>query len=152
MIAFILIVHFQSPPHQIFQNFRMRLGANHRIKPSASVNMTIRTVASKKKPWGNIIIRKSFLGSSIHKSLLKLIRWKYKKNLWNPLRANNPINSVAARVIPPPRHIHFTDLPRCPGIGRTNPRRTPTAINLSLIHIWRCRRIERCRSRWSPYH
>ena len=23
---------------------------------------------------------------------------------------------------------------------------------LSLIHIWRCRRIERCRSRWSPYH
>eukprot|EP00826_Nyctotherus_ovalis_P007258 TRINITY_DN117_c0_g5_i1.p1 TRINITY_DN117_c0_g5~~TRINITY_DN117_c0_g5_i1.p1 ORF type:complete len:339 (-),score=98.34 TRINITY_DN117_c0_g5_i1:16-1032(-) len=25
-------------------------------------------------------------------------------------------------------------------------------INLSLIHICRCRRIERCRSRWSPYH
>ena len=23
---------------------------------------------------------------------------------------------------------------------------------LSLIHIWRCRRIRRCRSRWSPYH
>ena len=25
-------------------------------------------------------------------------------------------------------------------------------VTLSLIHIWRCRRIERCRSRWSPYH
>ena len=25
-------------------------------------------------------------------------------------------------------------------------------LMLSLIHIWRCRRIERCRSRWSPYH
>ena len=25
-------------------------------------------------------------------------------------------------------------------------------LKLSLIHIWRCRRIERCRSRWSPYH
>ena len=25
-------------------------------------------------------------------------------------------------------------------------------VFLSLIHIWRCRRIERCRSRWSPYH
>ena len=24
--------------------------------------------------------------------------------------------------------------------------------NLSLIHICRCRRIERCSSRWSPYH
>ena len=27
-----------------------------------------------------------------------------------------------------------------------------THISLSLIHIWLCRRIERCRSRWSPYH
>ena len=27
-----------------------------------------------------------------------------------------------------------------------------SGISLSLIHIWRCRRIERCRSRWSPYH
>eukprot|EP00826_Nyctotherus_ovalis_P005504 TRINITY_DN11247_c0_g1_i13.p1 TRINITY_DN11247_c0_g1~~TRINITY_DN11247_c0_g1_i13.p1 ORF type:complete len:263 (-),score=68.66 TRINITY_DN11247_c0_g1_i13:22-810(-) len=26
------------------------------------------------------------------------------------------------------------------------------AEKLSLIHICRCRRIERCRSRWSPYH
>ena len=25
-------------------------------------------------------------------------------------------------------------------------------LHLSLIHICRCRRIERCRSRWSPYH
>ena len=23
---------------------------------------------------------------------------------------------------------------------------------LSLIHIWRCRRADTCRSRWSPYH
>ena len=30
--------------------------------------------------------------------------------------------------------------------------RNITIIYLSLIHIWRCRRIERCRSRWSPYH
>ena len=30
--------------------------------------------------------------------------------------------------------------------------RVHTSIYLSLIHIWRCRRIERCRSRWSPYH
>ena len=28
----------------------------------------------------------------------------------------------------------------------------PMQYSLSLIHIWRCRRIERCRSRWSPYH
>ena len=46
-----------------------------------------------------------------------------------------------------------------------SPKREPLGINeatyhrpdvppvsLSLIHIWRCRRIERCRSRWSPYH
>ena len=27
-----------------------------------------------------------------------------------------------------------------------------TDINLSLIHICRCRRYSLCRSRWSPYH
>ena len=27
-----------------------------------------------------------------------------------------------------------------------------TLLTLSLIHIWRCRRRLRCRSRWSPYH
>ena len=27
-----------------------------------------------------------------------------------------------------------------------------TVCNLSLIHIWRCRRSTLCRSRWSPYH
>ena len=27
-----------------------------------------------------------------------------------------------------------------------------TIKDLSLIHIWRSRRKERCRSRWSPYH
>ena len=27
-----------------------------------------------------------------------------------------------------------------------------TGRNLSLIHIWRCRRSTLCRSRWSPYH
>eukprot|EP00826_Nyctotherus_ovalis_P021315 TRINITY_DN16851_c0_g1_i3.p2 TRINITY_DN16851_c0_g1~~TRINITY_DN16851_c0_g1_i3.p2 ORF type:complete len:389 (-),score=85.65 TRINITY_DN16851_c0_g1_i3:17-1183(-) len=29
---------------------------------------------------------------------------------------------------------------------------TELKYSLSLIHICRCRRIERCRSRWSPYH
>ena len=29
---------------------------------------------------------------------------------------------------------------------------TLTSPVLSLIHIWRCRRITGCRSRWSPYH
>ena len=27
-----------------------------------------------------------------------------------------------------------------------------SVVNLSLIHIWRCRRYSLCRSRWSPYH
>ena len=29
---------------------------------------------------------------------------------------------------------------------------THTHTHLSLIHIWRCRRLPQCRSRWSPYH
>ena len=44
--------------------------------------------------------------------------------------------------------------PPCKILRRSSYRGTPPpgALNLSLIHIWRCRRIERCRSRWSPYH
>ena len=40
------------------------------------------------------------------------------------------------------------------GFSTTTPRLTKLTLVaiLSLIHIWRCRRIERCRSRWSPYH
>ena len=32
-----------------------------------------------------------------------------------------------------------------------NTKVSPT-VDLSLIHIWRCRRSHKCRSRWSPYH
>ena len=41
-----------------------------------------------------------------------------------------------------------------PVVKRRNIRASPTRIsfNLSLIHIWRCRRSTLCRSRWSPYH
>ena len=31
-------------------------------------------------------------------------------------------------------------------------KRTGKVPYLSLIHIWRCRRLLTCRSRWSPYH
>ena len=32
------------------------------------------------------------------------------------------------------------------------PQQLEKYFNLSLIHIWRCRRLLTCRSRWSPYH
>ena len=37
-------------------------------------------------------------------------------------------------------------------LSSLSPTCSNTCLHLSLIHIWRCRRIERCRSRWSPYH
>ena len=37
-------------------------------------------------------------------------------------------------------------------LGAVSCRKCHMRKPLSLIHIWRCRRIERCRSRWSPYH
>eukprot|EP00826_Nyctotherus_ovalis_P024529 TRINITY_DN18960_c0_g1_i1.p1 TRINITY_DN18960_c0_g1~~TRINITY_DN18960_c0_g1_i1.p1 ORF type:complete len:110 (+),score=31.67 TRINITY_DN18960_c0_g1_i1:119-448(+) len=36
--------------------------------------------------------------------------------------------------------------------GRVADMNIKRISKLSLIHICRCRRIERCRSRWSPYH
>eukprot|EP00826_Nyctotherus_ovalis_P029321 TRINITY_DN23143_c0_g1_i1.p1 TRINITY_DN23143_c0_g1~~TRINITY_DN23143_c0_g1_i1.p1 ORF type:complete len:103 (+),score=15.79 TRINITY_DN23143_c0_g1_i1:208-516(+) len=37
-------------------------------------------------------------------------------------------------------------------IKKLNEVKDHEEVELSLIHICRCRRIERCRSRWSPYH
>ena len=36
--------------------------------------------------------------------------------------------------------------------SQRSPKNSKTHEPLSLIHIWRCRRRLRCRSRWSPYH
>eukprot|EP00826_Nyctotherus_ovalis_P026896 TRINITY_DN20971_c0_g1_i1.p1 TRINITY_DN20971_c0_g1~~TRINITY_DN20971_c0_g1_i1.p1 ORF type:complete len:457 (-),score=134.31 TRINITY_DN20971_c0_g1_i1:14-1222(-) len=38
------------------------------------------------------------------------------------------------------------------GLKRGKTKTSGAEGELSLIHICRCRRIERCRSRWSPYH
>ena len=37
-------------------------------------------------------------------------------------------------------------------IKRSRKHRSGAVWILSLIHIWRCRRLLTCRSRWSPYH
>ena len=39
-----------------------------------------------------------------------------------------------------------------PLLPKEKKERIGLEAELSLIHILRCRRIERCRSRWSPYH
>ena len=36
--------------------------------------------------------------------------------------------------------------------GPSNDFMSGIIVDLSLIHIWRCRRSYACRSRWSPYH
>ena len=45
---------------------------------------------------------------------------------------------------------------KCPEIGSSKMQslnmKFRKIMDLSLIHIWRCRRSYACRSRWSPYH
>ena len=63
---------------------------------------------------------------------------------------------TAVRAFLPVCFHHFSNYSSTPtyvvvvlSMGKANEE---MYIYLSLIHIWRCRRIERCRSRWSPYH
>ena len=58
-----------------------------------------------------------------------------------PCLGPNP-SQKSTRVYP---HFNTSRIPRFVNISEVT-------TSLSLIHIWRCRRIERCRSRWSPYH
>ena len=49
-------------------------------------------------------------------------------------------------------HFHVDDSCQTCQIANKKSDQWQLSKHLSLIHIWRCRRIERCRSRWSPYH
>ena len=44
------------------------------------------------------------------------------------------------------------DIWHCGTLRMAEGRVRSTLHVLSLIHIWRCRRLLTCRSRWSPYH
>ena len=54
--------------------------------------------------------------------------------------SENPVSTTISTH--PISELKFPKITICP----------PSGTKLSLIHIWRCWRIERCRSRWSPYH
>ena len=77
----------------------------------------------------------------------------------NSLPTGKSFQSIATKF----RHpgLHIVVYPKAgpkKGTIKISPNKTlqsfinVAASPLSLIHIWRCRRIERCRSRWSPYH
>ena len=70
-----------------------------------------------------------------------------------------PIYTARAITPLPPLHsyhaclfhgYHAIVLCSIPGLSHLSYHAPPHT--LSLIHIWRCRRRLRCRSRWSPYH
>ena len=65
-----------------------------------------------------------------------------------------PILELLGAPVPSPLHRSRSNLAHksSPRVYAYMPNLDPIGLFLSLIHIWRCRRIERCRSRWSPYH
>ena len=73
---------------------------------------------------------------------------------WLPIkqRINFKISTITYRILQSglPSYLSHTIHYHIP--SRTLRSNALYFLNLSLIHIWRCRRIERCRSRWSPYH
>ena len=74
--------------------------------------------------------------------------------IWNMQREStsdtSSIMSMGSRNASPSKPVlrssgNSQSRPISPTISPMDPR-------LSLIHIWRCRRLLTCRSRWSPYH
>ena len=65
--------------------------------------------------------------------------WKCFQNEWDYIQLRNFQGAENALN----RGPHFRNLNDIFIMG---------GYNLSLIHIWRCRRSTLCRSRWSPYH
>ena len=70
-------------------------------------------------------------------------------------RRSTEANQALHDVWPSPGLVHYIYIfgGSCPHNGiLPGTSKSCVLLYLSLIHIWRCRRIERCRSRWSPYH
>ena len=80
---------------------------------------------------------------------------------FKPLQVQAEVEPAKLRYIffrAPSRHVlwqtrnnHKTQLEEECLISKWKGRKV-SVKNLSLIHIWRCRRAAKCRSRWSPYH
>ena len=76
-------------------------------------------------------------------SCAALVKKRTERSKWNKIRWNK---SGSARLL-----FYFISFYLCRSVCIFTIV-SLCYIHLSLIHIWRCRRIERCRSRWSPYH
>ena len=89
---------------------------------------------------------------------VEYLEWQYQENPFGPacvgylLEKNEQLSNYA--LIPKIFKNHLGEKVTL-GIGvdlAVSPDSRGKGLFLSLIHICRCRRIERCRSRWSPYH
>eukprot|EP00826_Nyctotherus_ovalis_P046900 TRINITY_DN5339_c0_g3_i1.p1 TRINITY_DN5339_c0_g3~~TRINITY_DN5339_c0_g3_i1.p1 ORF type:complete len:429 (-),score=120.77 TRINITY_DN5339_c0_g3_i1:15-1301(-) len=89
------------------------------------------------------VVKREKIGKLICKKvkLLLLALYTHFTNIWNLLNLTCIVLSVIICIY----WLMF--------IGHYNSFDvTPDILNLSLIHICRCRRYAVCRSRWSPYH
>ena len=68
-------------------------------------------------------------------------------NSWVYLKTSKQVARYGVR-----NEVHICYPQRCRAVASSRTGLLYTFINLSLIHIWRCRRSTLCRSRWSPYH
>ena len=79
---------------------------------------------------------------------LKSLKFKRKRTI--SVLSDHAINNLAVPV------IVLLDIFRtgvtCIRSKVVHRNQSDNHCNLSLIHIWRCRRGAECRSRWSPYH
>ena len=73
---------------------------------------------------------------------------------WDISWGDNSVQDRIWRDIPAPVRRVTWDRPGYPSLNEfwKGWPRLCSLLNLSLIHIWRCRRSTLCRSRWSPYH
>ena len=81
------------------------------------------------------------------------LRWRFLATFLRPVFAASRVQHVSdlhVKFALRPHHVWQTSNLRRLRLGEE--KKKEEEQTLSLIHIWRCRRIERCRSRWSPYH
>ena len=121
---------FPTPTHlhHFYRSSICEGGLGSRNSVCLSVRLSVTRVDYDKTKWPTT----DFFIS--HERAITLLIWHQQ---WLVGDAPFPLKSALKVTHPLSKNADFDRFP---------------LITLSLIHIWRCRRIERCRSRWSPYH
>ena len=147
-----LLLPFDPPKFVKFYryyNFLKIFNSNHlqacSNKTLLNIGLYLNLQRLSKQVRNTISMENVFYNTFFKKSQLN----QFKMKKWGQKRMNRALNSLCLSFL---KSFNKMDIGCIISLYLRSSIHTENIQGLSLIHIWRCRRLLTCRSRWSPYH